>query len=387
MFAGTEPRGPVIRALPKSRYSAQDEARAVLAVMDAARGTDVPLPIFHGPQSKLLGWVCAPDQRRPDDVAFMRGPEAELTDVLECAITKYDDFKTAIDAGQIWRSEFHKTFSGTGQGRVWYDLWPCGGDPVAGTYPGTALTARGLDDTAVGAIGHGGNVSAKIKYLTSMRVLQNMSTLAAPFCLYDRVATYEACTINGAQQTFVQTGGVPARYNADGIGLKISVTAQTALGATASNMTELTYVNTGGASHLVPQDVVPAIATSVAVPSATVGAAVCCPNNSTVPSNSAASPYMPMATGDYGAKTLTTFTTSASNTGTLCFALVRPLGWMTVAPASNYGFVWTERNFYPPQSCVMKRVYDGACLSVFYFNCGSAAAQGRFRFGADFVWS
>jgi hypothetical protein len=258
---------------------------------------------------------------------------------------------------------------------MWCDLWASGasgGDPVQGTFTGSAFTARQLNENSVGAMPHGGSVSPLQKHLayTSFNTQTAGSTTVA--LLYDRVLTYEACTFTAASVQSMTNTLSALRYIAAGQpGLQVAVTADTSNGATASNLTALVYTDQTGATGISAAGTSPAMAFGT---SASVGL-ISWPTPGGV-----GQLYLTLNAGNTGVRKIESYTTSAVNTGTICFVLNRPLAYM---PAPVSATLFETDQIY--QMLNPARIYDGACLNFFCYggpNSNGNIVQGR----VDTVW-
>lgn len=355
-------QSPALHLDPKSRFGPCDEARAVAAVIAAARGIEVPMPVVFG--RRVIGYAVG--QRNSPYVYYAAGFPDLAT------------INSQANAGSRWRQMYSKV-SGQQSG-LWWDLWTCNGDPAPGTYTGTAFTARQLDDTTVGAMNHGGNVSTATKHMTYFSgCLGTASVCNNVLVLYDRVLTYEACTFNAATLQSM-TNTLPAlRYNGSGLpGLQITVTGQTTTGLNASTISQLAYTNQAGTTAVaLPQNPSPAILAS-GITAGSVGAQVLCPGDI---GNGHCILFLPLAPGDTGVRQIESYTTSATNTGTLAFVLSRPLAYL-VMPTNNVQF---ELDLVY-QVFGLTRIYDGACLAFYVYsgnNSSSPVISGRI----DTVWA
>jgi len=231
-----------IRARSKTRHSEMDDARAMVRAINAARGVPDVLPVFHG--GKLIGWTKG--AHRSPYVSWRPARHGD-SEILRCMITTYDGFISACNSGKADMSNWTKTHTTAPVANNYYDLWPVGGKPTAGTFTGAAFTAVQKDDTSVGSLWHRGNVSTDVK--VSRYAFAKASAGATPptITIYDRVLTYEACTFNANANQAMTNGVTAQRYISAGQGgLQIMVTAQTVLGATPANLTTCTYVDQDG---------------------------------------------------------------------------------------------------------------------------------------------
>ncbi len=363
---------PAVHTSKKSVYTPGAESDAIGRAIQAARGVDRVMPVFHGDHMVALVRGSAWWEREPSAVYWTP---------MRCAITSYNDIIAAISAGQQFRSYWSKA-----QGAVitnnWYDLWPVGGHPVAGTYAGAAKTAVRFDDTTTGSIQHGGNVSTAIKRLTGLFVHTSAST--PTLMLYDRVLAYEACNFSnpvGTAQTMTNTL-TALRYAANGeAGLKIMTFCQTNLGATATTFSALAYTDqAGNTNQAMPLAYAPNIIVSAAAPTTSLGARIVAPAVAAI--TVVTSPFMPLLAGDSGVQLIAGYTTTGGgvNTGTFGFALVQPLAWVPITLSTTGVLMDTVM-----QNAALPRIFDGACLAWGgYFPASSAVTSyGSF----ESVWS
>lgn len=334
-------------------------------------GDATPIPMIY--EGRFIGWTVGEQHSRR--VTFVRKPAW-----YKFTVGVYDDVITACGLGQRYPSFWNKAMTSAPVANNWYDTWPVAGNPPAGAYGGTALTAKQHTDTEVGALYHGGNVSTLKKYLTGVT---GFSVAGTPtYMLGDRVITYEACPFNAAVSTAFTNTLTAQRYVSAGqSGMKIVCTCQTVFGATASNITALSYTNNAGtASQAMPTTTTVAIIVSAAAPTATLGARCVAPSN-TAATLTWGLPFLPLANGDGGVRLIDHWTTSAANTGTLCIILYRPLFWWGVGQAGVASQV--DAVF---QYSGMEQIFDGACLNFLAFFPAATAPTSMFG-DAEFLWN
>ena len=383
----TTPRlyGPDGRALPpstlglapaivgldrKTKTNPSAESDVISRAVQAHRGCDWKQPVVFG--RRIVGLVEG--RRQHPEVTFRSVKPIPLS----CVFNTYDDLIAACSAGRFYAGIFAKSATTNGVANNWYDLFPVGGNPSSGAYGGAAFTAVQKSDSTVGSLYMGGNVSTFTKSNTG---LWCSSTANTPILVvYDRVLCYEACTYNAAVNQ-AMTNTLPAqRYISAGqSGLKIFLTTQTVNGATANNMTLLTYTNQAGtAGQTMPTTPTVSQIVSGAAPTATLGARIISP--ATTATTLPWGYTLPLAAGDSGVRLIQNYTTSAANTGTVCFVLGFPLftlGMPTAGVISQADAVYQIPN--------LRQIFDGACIS-FLLNLVAATGttvQGEF----DAAWN
>lgn len=306
----------------------------------------------------LLTPVYAPGLGR---VAYVRGrrgsPSVDvwrLPEKMWAGFSSYDDLISEMTAGKKFSIIYSKAHTANPSANAWHDLWPVTGQPGAGAYGGTARTAKQFDDTTTGAMLSGGNVTPDTKHIISSGIVSSAGT--PTLWLADRVLTYESCGFTAATNQVMTNTLTAQRYNGAGLpGLMCMVVADTATGATAANMTRIEYTDQAGTTgQLMPTAVAKAIGVSIGAPLTSLGARCALPLG--------VSPWVEMATGDTGMRSIENYTTSAANTGTLAFLLVRPLVLIPTYAAGVGSIMDTVA-----QVAGLERVYDGACLQFLAF--------------------
>lgn len=291
------------------------------------------------------------------------------------AIQSIDQLYAAFSAGQTERTDWNKITGGAAYtaGR-WYETLSLGGYPPATAFPGTALTWQTCTDAAGDGttrfgIPHGGNVSALIKHLSTMSAWSTAATgVPAVLQLVDVQGYWPGINMNVATaQTLL---GTPAFRYTDGAGCRLMLAARATTGATAHNLA-VSYTN------------------SASVAGRTLPVTVACTASAIVPhivhSGTAANnygPFLPMASGDLGVKSVQTVTLSAASlAGSAVLILAKPLATIPLSIAS----LMTEKDFWN-QLPSAPQIKDGACLG-FILGAGAAVAASTTFSGAnETVW-
>ena len=282
-----------------------------------------------------------------------------------------DDLVSELSIGKFWRVDWNKLTGGSAYtaGR-WYDMSMLNGHPVANPYSGTSLQATQLDASSSGAMWHGGNVNPDTKHIINGGVWSAVGT-AVPgvWLVCDFLLFYPGINMNSsASQTLTNPVGLP-RYT-DGNGVRAFLVVTTTTGATAHNFT-MSYTNQAGTSgRTMP-------VTVACTASAIVGHIT---HSGTATNNYG--PFLPMATGDYGIRSVQSVQLSAaSGAGTACLVLARPLCAIPIVAAS----VASERDFLNQLPC-LPRVYDGAYIGLLFFAGGATAAASNIYGYLEFAW-
>lgn len=227
------------------------------------------------------------------------------------------------------------------------------------------------NDSSIGAMYHGGNVTPATKHLQNAGVVSATATsVPGVWVLVDILGCYPRIDMNTNVAQALNNGLTLPRY-ADGKGVRAFLTPTTALGAVAHNIS-ISYTNTTPtAGRTMPVLV-------AGTSSATLGQI----DHSGVGANNYG-PFLPLAAGDQGIVSVQSITSSAATGASNLAALVlcKDLAYLPVTTAS----VMTERDFLN-QLGSLPKVYDGAYLSWLFFAGAALAASSNIYGYIDFSW-
>ena len=279
--------------------------------------------------------------------------------------------------GKFYRQDWQKsTFATTAQtAGLWYSLQRGGGNPAADTVLGTGtnLAFQALTDATVGGGGipHGGSVGGFKHLLNAAAQTAAATTAPCVLMLVDLLGFYPITTVTttGAQ-TLNNTVTLP-RYTT-GAGVQAFLTPSTAMGAATPNLS-IGYTNSAGVAGK---------ATPATLPIGNTAAAV----TSIVYSGTGAGkfgPFMPLAAGDAGIRSVQSVTLSASYvSGVLNLVLAKPL---LTLPITTLG-VTAERDLVN-QFMAMPKIYDGACLAWIMLAGAATPVAAPISGHLEFGWS
>lgn len=292
------------------------------------------------------------------------------------AIQSLDQLVTALSAGQSARYDWNKiTGAAAYAAGRWYEMASLGGLPVATTYPGTALTwvtctESAGDGTSIFGIPHGGNVSSNIKHVLNMAAWATAATgVPGTLMLVDLQGYYPGINMNlNTAQTLL---GSPTLRYANGAGLRMFLAARASTGATAHNLT-YSYTNQAGTTGRV-QPVTVACTASAIVPHIV--------HSGTAANNYG--PFLPLASGDTGIRSVQTVQLSAASgtASTAALVLCRPLATITLSVAG----LMTEKDLLN-QIPSLPQILDGACLTFLWGAGAATAAASTFSGSIEAVW-
>ena len=290
------------------------------------------------------------------------------------AIQSIDNLISAISAGQTTRYDFNKITgaSAYAAGR-WYDMGMLSSMPVANAWAGTALnwvtcTETTGNGTQIFGMPHGGNVSPSKKHLLNMNAWGTAATsVPGTLMLVDLQGYYPGISNNTTStQTLV---GTPTLRYTNGEGVRAFMVQTAVAGATAQNIALRYTDQAGNAANALPVTVA-CTASAIAGHISHSGTAA---NNY--------GPFLPLASGDTGIRSVQTVTMSAANTGTFALCLARPLATITLSVAG----LMTEKDLLN-QIPSLPEIKDGACLVWLYGAGAATAANTTFAGGIEVVW-
>jgi hypothetical protein len=290
--------------------------------------------------------------------------------------TSIDDLVASITGGKYFRNDWNKiTGAAAYTAGRWYEFSSLAGSPVANAFAGTALAWTTCDEstgngTQIFGMRHGGNVSTDTKHALNGSAITGVATgVPAQLMLVDMQGYYPGISMNSA--TAQTLTGTPTLRYTNGEGVRAFLSIVTTSGATAHNVA-LSYTNTAStAGRTLPVTV--ACTASAITPHIT--------HSGTAANNYG--PFLPLANGDTGIKSVQTLTLSAaSGAGTAALVLAKPLLTIPLTTVS----VASERDFLN-QIPSLPQIQDGACLVWLYFSGAATAATSNFFGSLEFGWS
>ena len=292
--------------------------------------------------------------------------------------TSQDNLISAVTVdGKFYRADWQKsTFATTAHtAGMWYSLFRGGGNPPADAILGTGtnLAFQALTDATTNATGiqHGGAVGGFKVLLNAAAQTAAATTAPCVLMLVDLLGFYPvtSVTTTGAQ-TLNNTVTLP-RYT-NGAGVQAFITPSTVMGAATPSLS-IGYTNSAGTASR---------ATPATLPIGNTAAAV----TSIVYSGTGAGkfgPFMPLAAGDAGIRSVQTVTISTSYvSGVLNLVLCKPL---LTLPITTLG-VTAERDLVN-QFASMPKVYDGACLAWLMLAGAATPVASPISGHLEFGWS
>lgn len=263
------------------------------------------------------------------------------------SVKKYAE---AWDAGRSFTGHFRKSYTSSPAAQF-VDATLFGGGPPAQYYASTPLESATLSGRS--GLYHGEDKSPSAKFLTHFGIVNTSSNNVGRYILHDHVMYYPFVVGDDLDvQEMINSVTLP-RYT-DGIGLQVMAICQSNSSVTGSF--NMTYVNQNDVTRTTP--------TMPVVGPMGVG------NTMTGQSGSSlAYPYIWLADGDTGIKSITSIQMLSAVGGLFALVIVKPLCELTVGDSG----VCTEVELVTARSGV-PRIYDGAFLSFISGTTGSVGS-------------
>jgi hypothetical protein len=352
----------------KSRWhpSAVDASvRAAIAI--ARECPDRGVPVFHA--GEVVGLV-----RGVRGGALWRPLSRFEFAGFDC----YDTLNNASKNGQ--KVDLRFNYGSVGVQHNWMDLWAAGGMPVAGDVAGTANTLRQFDNKSPGGLFSGSPgylpTGSQNFYLCASELsCSTKNTLVV--VLYDRVASYDQGTITTSLSSMTNTLAAQRYISAGNPGLLVAVVSTGALGATAANLSAMHFTDNSGNTGVA---VAPGY--TMAYHASNAANEVCVPWD--VSNALSIAPWIPLTGGVAGVRKVEDYTSSANNTGTLCFVLMHPVGFFTVTSGLSGSAVGAvQRRDLARTVYALEKVFSTACLSLMTHCQAAQSIMGKFTLVAN----
>lgn len=292
-------------------------------------------------------------------------------------ISSLNDIIAANSLGKTNRYDWQKITAGVAYtANRWYDMASLNGNPVATSFPGTALafvnTSESTGDgTNRFGIPNGGDVTPDIKHLITASLVSAVATAVPSVVMFvDMVGYWPGIDMN-LNTSQVLTGTPLLTRYPNGAGLRMFLEARATTGATAHSLS-YNYTNQAGTTGRVNPVTVSCTASAIAPHIVHSGSAA---NNY--------GPFLPMASGDYGIRNVASAQLSAASgtASTGALVLCRPLFTIPIAIAG----LATEKDFLN-QFPSLPQIPDGACIVPLIFTSAALAGSSVILGSTETLW-
>jgi hypothetical protein len=274
----------------------------------------------------------------------------------------------AYDAGKVKISTWRKSPSQATTAGVWFDLSMSPGNPIPNYYASSPYVAATLNGNE--GIFHGAAVTPATKRLKSLMALTAVSTALPMNMILCDYLLYYPFVDQGTNDDQAMTNSVTLPRYADGDGVQ-AIAVMTNPQVTGGATFNFDYTNQDGTpgktSRTVACNTTTAIGNLINTASATLNAS---------------SPFIPLADGDTGIRSIETFRMVAgSDVGLICLVLVKPLARIMIRGIDAP----TEVDFLV-NGPSLPVINDGAYLNFVCLPNGTLAATPIHGI-AEFIWS
>ena len=273
---------------------------------------------------------------------------------------------TSLDTdGREWTSWFHKTSGPTGFGAGrWADMSMGAGIPKYNAYVGSQTTATVLTNSGNDGIYLGPFETGTTKWLHSVQLVSSVATLApSTWMLCDYLMFYPLVDGDNTDQQDMDNTATLPRYS--GGNVMLVCTTPTSADATVT----MGYTNSEGVSGKT---------TTFTLSSSAQTGCILCAHNATAGSRS---PFVPLANGDNGVKSIEYITLTTGAGGFFAAVIVKPITQI----------ILRENNVTTEMSSLLHRgalpeIKAGAYLNWIYSPQGAAQNAFPLRGHLQYVW-
>ena len=249
-----------------------------------------------------------------------------------------------------------------GTAGVFVDMNQTSGQPIYNPFASSQALFTALEGVGNRGLYAGNFLTGSTKHLVRWQVLNPNTTAntTSPDYVYlcDYLGYYPLIDGDSLDQQVLDNTASLTRYT-DGEGVRIVIIAQAPM-ATPADLT-ITYTNSDGISgRTVTHTVIAATSIGVAVSGTGTGG------------TASPTPFVPLASGDKGVRSIQSVQFLAASGGFICLALVKPLAQIQTYEANvpvekNYGF----------DNQMLPEIKQGAYLNFLIMRSGTAAGQLR----------
>ncbi len=278
-------------------------------------------------------------------------------------ITEYVD--ALANNGQVHSTTFRKVPSQASTALVWADLSMAAGFPLANYYAAEPLVAA----TLLGRKGifYGFDKAPAKTYLTHFGLTTPTAAFVGQFKLMDYLMFYPFVDMDSVDlQEMDNTVTLPRFTDGDGVQvMAVAVTPSVGGGSFTFD-----YINQNGDLKTSPTQICNTAAVSIA--SLITSAAA---------TNAEKGPFLRLASGDTGVRSIVSLTNLVANGGLISLVLVKPLCDSVIREINTTRELnFLMHNMMPPQ------IVDGSFLNLICLPAGSIAA-GLLLGQAKFIWN
>jgi hypothetical protein len=276
------------------------------------------------------------------------------------------EYAAAFDDGRTHFCAFRKVPGQASVANWWIDLSMAAGNPLPNYYATSPATAAVLDGNR--GVFHGADKAPASMHLTEWGLVTPTAGLVGAYTLLDYLLYYPFIDGDDTDvQAMDNTVSLP-RYD-DGEGVMVMAVAVAP--TTGSGTFTFNYINQDGIERTSPVQ-------GCSTTAANIASIV---TSQPAVANAAPGPFLALANGDRGVRSIVSVTFSVPNGGLLALVLAKPIAQSVIREINTACEV-----SYVNQRVGAPRIYDGAYLG-FIMNCAATVAAGQLAGHLKFAWS
>jgi hypothetical protein len=291
------------------------------------------------------------------------------------AITSFKDLVDAEQNGQTFFGGFRKSINAlTGVGS-WFDVTLSPGNPLPFYYASTPLVGAPIGQAANGGIAHNPPV-ASLGYKTYLKTIAISPTAttvvaAGPMILMDYLFYYPFVDTGTTDEQVLDNTASLTRYT-DGQGVSVMAVQLAGLLGTGNPTFRFTYINQSGVLQTSPTQT---------CGSASLVGQLATSNNSATAVARSNYPFLALAPGDTGIRSVQSVTFDAPDIGLLAFVLVKPIEQIMLREIGQTGERTPALDFFD-----LPVIADNAYLSILINTGVTVASSSSFIGTIQTVW-
>lgn len=274
-------------------------------------------------------------------------------------------YARSFNEGRVTTSTFRKVPSQTTISNMWVDLSMAAGNPPPNYYASSPLVAEYL--APYRGIFHGDNKTPATKHLAHFSITSPTAGFVGRVYLMDFLLYYPFIDCDTVDEQTMDNANALTRYE-DGAG--VMVVAVAVAPTTGGGSFAFNYINQDGASK-----------TSPTISCNSSSSAITTVMTSQLNTSAGGLPFLRLADGDTGVRSITSVTFDTPAGGLAAFVLVKPLFVSAIREINT-----THETDFICRHPAPPRIEDGAHLNMFA-NPNASVSAGTLTGTANFVWS
>ena len=289
------------------------------------------------------------------------------------AITSFKGFVDAQENGQTFIGGFRKTITAVTGGGVWFDTTLSPGNPLPFYYASTPLIGAPISQSVNGGIPHNQPV-ASLGYQTYLKTITLTPTGAgvnAVNILCDYLFYYPFVDTGTTDEQVLDNTLSLTRYT-DGAGVSVMAVQMAGMLGTGNPTFNFTYINQSGVLQTAPTQT---------CGSGSIVGELATGNNSNAAVARSNYPFLALAPGDTGIRSVQSVTFDTPDIGLLAFVLVKPLEQICLRESGASAERTPAIDFFD-----LPIIADNAYLSMLVSTGSTSASNNSFIGTIQTVW-